>query len=296
MAIVILQLVRLLVLAIVFHRTKDVPVRYHTRKISTYVAVAIGFFVIGRLWFVGFTDIGTFVGLLSAGLAIALRDFIASIAGWAYILWRRPFEVGDRIQVGEHAGDVIDQRLFRLTLIEIGNWVDADQSTGRVIHIPNSRVLSEVIANYSKGFSYIWNEIPVLITFESNWEKAKDILQRVVDHHASGLSESAMASIREAARKTMIMYSTLTPKVWTRVDECGILLTIRYLCEPRKRRTTEEVLWENILREFKKCDDIDFAYPTMRRYINSEEGKPKTGGPVNTVSESPTTLPVTEGN
>ena len=202
MAIVILQLVRLLVLAIVFHRTKDVPVRYHTRKISTYVAVAIGFFVIGRLWFVGFTDIGTFVGLLSAGLAIALRDLIASIAGWAYILWRRPFEVGDRIQVGEHAGDVIDQRLFRLTLIKIGNWV----------------------------------------------------------------------------------------------DECGILLTIRYLCEPRKRRTTEEVLWENILREFKKCDDIDFAYPTMRRYINSEEGKPKTGGPVNTVSESPTALPVTKGN
>ena len=293
-AIAALQVVRLLDVAIVFHRTKDVRVRYHTRKITTYVAATIGFFVIGRLWFVGFSDIGTFVGLLSAGLAIALRDFIASIAGWAYILWGRPFEVGDRIQVGEHAGDVIDQRLFRFTLIEIGNWVASDQSTGRVIHIPNSRLLTEVIANYSKGFRYIWNEIPVLITFESNWEKAKEILQRVVDHHAGHLSESAMTSIREAARRTMIMYSTLTPKVWTKVDDCGVLLTIRYLCEPRKRRTTEEVLWENILREFKKSDDIDFAYPTVRRYMNPEEGKPETGGPADTRTEFPTALPVPE--
>ena len=65
-----------------------------------------------------------------------------------------------------------------------------------------------MLAYYSKGFRYIWNEISILITFESNWEKAKEILQRVVDHHAGHLSESAMTSIREAARKTMIMYST----------------------------------------------------------------------------------------
>jgi len=268
-----------LTLAIVFRRTQDIRVRYHTRKITTYVIVILGFFIIGRLWFVGFSDIGTFVGLLSAGLAIALRDLIASIAGWAYILWRRLFEVGDRIQVGEHAGDVIDQRLFRFTLIEIGNWVASDQSTGRVIHIPNSRVLTEVIANYSREFNYIWNEISVLVTFESNWEKAKKILQDIVDNHASHLSESAMASIREAAQKTMIMYSTLTPKVWTKIDDCGVLLTIRYLCEPRKRRITEEILWENILHEINESDDIDFGYPTIRRYINSEEGKPNTGGP-----------------
>jgi small-conductance mechanosensitive channel len=268
-----------LTLTIVFRQTKDIRVRYHTRKITTYVVVFLSFFIIGRLWFVGFSDIGTFVGLLSAGLAIALRDLIASIAGWAYILWRRLFEVGDRIQIGEHAGDVIDQRLFRFTLIEIGNWVASDQSTGRVLHIPNSRVLTEVIANYSRGFNYIWNEISVLVTFESNWEKAKKILQDIVDHHSSHLSESAIKSIREAARKTMIMYSTLTPKVWTKIDECGVLLTIRYLCEPRKRRISEEILWEDILHKINKSDDIDFGYPTVRRYINPEEGKPRTGGP-----------------
>jgi len=278
--IAVIMILRGLVAWIIARRTEDVRFRYHARKVSAYVSASLALLLLGRIWFTGFQDLGTFLGLVSAGLAIALKDLVASVAGWIYLLWRRPFEVGDRIQIGEHAGDVIDIRLFRFTLIEIGNWVEADQSTGRVILIPNSRILIEAIANYSKGFQYIWNELPVLVTFESNWLKAKAILQKIIDDQSAHLSESAMQSVRKAAQRAMIIYSTLTPKVWTSVAESGVLLTIRYLCDPRKRRGTAETIWEDILKEFGKCDDIDFAYPTMRRYMNLEEGKRGTGGPV----------------
>src|SRR3989442_7605528 len=87
---------------------------------------------------------------------------LVNLAGWVFIIWRSPFALGDRIQIGQHAGDVIDVRLFQFTLNEIGNWVQADQSTGRIIHIPNGKVLTEVIANYSEGVQYIWHEIPSL--------------------------------------------------------------------------------------------------------------------------------------
>ena len=96
-------------------------------------------------------------------------------------MWKRPFEVGDRIQIGDQKGDVIDQRIFMFTVLEIGNWVDADQSTGRVIHIPNGKIFLETLASYTKGFEYIWNEIPVQVTFESDWRKAKNILESL-DH------------------------------------------------------------------------------------------------------------------
>ena len=278
--IAVILILRGLVVWIIGRRTEDVRVRYHARKVSSYVSASLALLLLGRIWLTGFQDIGTFLGLVSAGLAIALKDLVASVAGWLYLLWRRPFEVGDRIQIGEHAGDVIDIRLFRFTLIEIGNWVEADQSTGRVILIPNSQILMEAIANYSKGFRYIWNELPVLVTFESNWSKAKTILQKIIDEHSAYLSESAMLSVRKAAQRSMIIYSTLTPKVWTSVAKSGVLLTIRYLCDPRKRRGTAETIWEDILTEFEKCDDIDFAYPTMRRYMNLEEGKRGAGGPV----------------
>ena len=104
---------------------------------------------------------------------------------------RRPFALGDRIQIGKHSGDVIDIRFFQFTINEIGNWVDADQSTGRIIHIPNGKVFTEAQANFTQGFSHIWNEIGVLVTFESDWEKAKNILEKIVEKHAASLTKAA---------------------------------------------------------------------------------------------------------
>lgn len=173
-----------LTLAIVYRRVTDAWTRYRWRKSVGYTLVAAGIFLLWETWFRGFEAVATFLGLLSAGLAIALKDPVANVAGWAFIVWRRPFEVGHRIQIGSHAGDVIDVQLFQFTLNEIGNWVDADQSTGRIVHIPNGRVFTDPVANYDKGFPFIWNEVPVIVTFESDWKQAKTILEQVAQKHA----------------------------------------------------------------------------------------------------------------
>ena len=270
--ILVLILVRRIVLVYVRRNFDDIQVQYHTRKVSLYIAYFLAILVLGWVWFRGFSAITTYFGLLSAGLAIALRDPLVNLAGWVFILWRKPFEVGDRIAMGDHAGDVIDTRIFQFTLMEIGNWVAADQSTGRVIHVPNGKVFSETLANYTKGFQYIWNEIPVMVTFESDWEKAKQIMMEIGDKHAIH-DVKARDQLRKAARKFMIFYATLTPTVYTSVADSGVLLTLRYLCHPRQRRGTAQAIWEEVLREFAQCDDIDFAYPTQRFYDNRGEGK-----------------------
>jgi small-conductance mechanosensitive channel len=232
--------------------------------------------VVGRIWFVGFESLTTYFGLLSAGLAIAMQTPLVNLAGWGFILWRRPFNVGDRVEIAGTRGDVIDQRLFMFSLMEVGNWVNADQSTGRVIHVPNGKIFTEALANYSQGFHHIWHEVPVLITFESDWRKAKRILEEIAGHHGARLSAGAEKKVREAAKKFMIFYSTLTPAVYTTVKDCGVLLTVRSLCDPRQRRNTEQAIWEDILDAFAKESDIDFAYPTQRFYANDREGKPGT--------------------
>jgi small-conductance mechanosensitive channel len=182
--------------------------------------------------------------------------------------------VGDRVQIGEVAGDVIDLRIFQFTLLEIGNWVDADQSTGRVVHVNNGRIFTDNLANFSKGFQHIWNEVPVLVTFESDWRKAKQILLDIANRHGEEMGQAAAERLRQAARKFMIFYTKLTPTVYTSVRDCGVLLTLRYLCDPRKRRSTEQAVWEDILEAFAEADNIDFAYPTQRFYDNVVEGKP----------------------
>jgi small-conductance mechanosensitive channel len=278
--VLVFAALRYVALRIVNRRIEDTKALYQWRKSLTYTAFVLGFLAVGRIWIQGFESVSTFLGLLSAGLAIALRDPIVNLAGWLFIMWRRPFDVGDRIQIGEHRGDVIDARIFQFTLMEIGNWVDADQSTGRVIHIPNGKIFQEAQSNYSKGFQHIWNEIPVLVTFESNWKKAKQILTEIATRDAEKLSKAAEEKVRLAARKFMIFYTHLGPVVYTTIADSGVLLTVRYLCEPRRRRSTQEQISEDILTRFAECDDIDFAYPTYRFYDNPIEGKSGARAPL----------------
>lgn len=260
-------------------RLDDIRDRYLWRKRITYVAVVVTGLAVARIWFEGVHSLATFLGLLSAGLAIALKDLVADLAGWAFILWRKPFQVGDRIQIGDWAGDVIDIRLFQFSLLEIGNWVDADQSTGRVVHVPNWKVFSEPLANYTRGFRLIWNEIPVLVTFESDWRGAKGILEEIVNRHAEHLGEDAERRLREASSRYMIFFSVLTPRVYTSVRDSGVLLTLRYLCDPRTRRGSEEAIWEEVLDAFAARPDVDLAYPTQRFYDARLEGTARRPGP-----------------
>jgi small-conductance mechanosensitive channel len=275
--VLVLWVMRQIVLRTVVYRMSDDRRRYQWQKTLGYVFFTLVVLLVWPIWFRGFQSLATYLGLLSAGLAIALKDPITDLIGWGFILWRRSFEVGDRIQIGEYAGDVIDQRIFQFSLMEVGNWVDAEQSTGRVLHVPNGMIFTNVLANYTKGSRYIWNEIPVLVTFESDWEKAKQILREIARHHSEQLSEGAEESFKQASKQYLINYGTLTSTVYTSVKDSGVLLTMRYLCEPRKRRDSTEQVWESILRAFAPHPDIDFAYPTRRLYNNQMEGKQTAG-------------------
>jgi len=274
--IIVILIIQRLLKKLFIHRIVDLKVRYQWQKISLYLAVFLIIIFLLNVWLELFGSMGTFLGLLSAGIAIALKDPLVNMVSWAFILIRQPFKVGDRIQIGKVAGDVIDIRLFQFSIMEIGNWVDAEQSTGRIIHIPNGIVFTEPQANYTAEFQYIWNEIPVLVTFESDWKKAKQILTDIINHHGVMLSNEAEKQIKEAAKRFLIFYNKLTPIVYTSVKDSGVMLTIRYMCNPRERRSIEEKIWEDILNKFAECVDIDFAYPTQRFYDNSTEGKQKS--------------------
>lgn len=118
---------------------------------------------------------------------------------------------------------------------------------------------------------HIWNEIPVLITFESDWKKTKSILHEIVTNHAEHLSGTAEKEIFEASKNYMIYYKNLTPIVYTKVKNYGVQLTMRYLCNPRKRRSSENEIWEEVLIQFEKHKDIQLAYPTTRFYRLNED-------------------------
>lgn len=254
----------------------DPASRYHMTRVSGYVIGSIGVVLIARLWIQGIAGIATYFGLLSAGIAIALQDPLTNLAGWLFILIRRPFSVGDRIQCGTSAGDVVDIRPFRFVMLEIGNWVHADQGTGRLLHVPNGLVFKSTIANYDEAFGYIWNELEVTVTYESDWRLAKKTLEHILEQQAEKIDEHVRTRIDEAAHVLHIKFPKLTPVVWTSLVDSGIRLSMRYLCKPRARRSSSTHIWEEVLEAFSKLPNVDFAYNTVRYFDNMTEGKPET--------------------
>jgi small-conductance mechanosensitive channel len=276
------------VLRFVEPRVEDARTRYQWAKITANITTVVGLLAVAAIWLSGLGSLGTFLGLLSAGLAIALKDVVADLAAWVFIVVRRPFEVGDRVQIGTNAGDVVDLGVFQFTLLEIGNWVQADQSTGRVIHVPNALVFTVPLANYTQEFDYVWNEIGVTVTFESDWRRARALLERIAADLAAPHGVAADQQIRRATRKFFITYQHTAPVVYTELRSAGVLFTLRYLCPARARRGTAAAIYEAILDAFQAESRVQLAYPTSRVFRNNEEGKgplregaSAAGGPAN---------------
>jgi small-conductance mechanosensitive channel len=156
-------------------------VRYRVRKFvifAGYIAAVIflAILFVDRLGRVSFA-----LGVAGAGLVVSLQDVIASFAGWIAIGLSNLYRVGDRIQIGETKGDVIDVSFTRTTIVETGNWVGSDLYNGRVVRIPNSAALKGPVFNYSQGFRFVWDEIKVEFTTDSDPILARSMLLKVAN-------------------------------------------------------------------------------------------------------------------
>lgn len=249
---------------------KDEIVKLRWKKSITPIIYVMMIITIGRIWIIAFHSLANYLGLLSAGIAIALKDPLVNLFAYTYILGRKPFSVGDRINIGDISGDVLDVKLFQFTVLEIGNWVEGDQTTGRIVHVPNGIIFTDNLVNYTDGFNFIWEELNVLITFESNWKKAKMELSNILDEKAAPWSVDATKQIRKRDKEFMVFTTSTSPSTYLSVEESGVKITLRYMMNPRKRRWCQQIIWENVLQVFDENDDIEFAYPTTR-FFNSKE-------------------------
>lgn len=241
---------------------------YRWQKWLQYATIVFGVIFIAAIWLDSGSSLATYLGLLTAGLAIALQDLISNLAGWLYIITNNPFELGDRIEIEDNQGDVVDVQFLHTTLLEVGNEFDADQSTGRLVHVPNRTVFSKSLVNATQAFPFIWEEIPVLLTFESDWQKAKEIFQEILDTHSAETIQQANDHIRNQRGTMLIIYGKTTPIVYTSVQDSGILLTLRFLVGARRKRGFIQEIWEAILTELNDQPNINLAYRTSRVVVD----------------------------
>jgi small-conductance mechanosensitive channel len=251
----------------------SISLRHQYRKRAGYIATLVYLLILIPIWAGSTQQWATVLSVIGAGIALALHEVLLNFAGWFYIMVRHPYRTGDRIELGSLKGDVIDIGALQTTLLEIGNWVDGDQSTGRVVHMPHGQIFRQPLYNYTQGFEFIWNELTILITFESNWESAKAILLKSGEEESKEAQETVRTRIDRMSREYLIYYKNFSPIVYVQIKDSGVQLTLRYLSEARKRRGGIHTISQKVLKEIAAAPDIEFAYPTYRIYRRGEEGE-----------------------
>jgi len=260
-----------LILVIIFHLLKKSintfinksnfesknTIRY--KKASSISMNILSVIVIIPIWMNESKDILTFLGIFSAGLAFAFRDVVASFLGWLVINTQKPFQVGDRINIGESFGDVLAVDWFYTTIIEVmvNDNKTPGQSTGRITYIPNIEMLTQELTNETNSFPFTWNELEINLTIGSNWKKAKGILISIADDEVGDIEQEAKDALKIASKTLPIYYENLSHTVYTSIKPGRVCLNLRLICKARNYRDLKHVLVENILEEFSKHEDIE---------------------------------------
>ena len=272
-ALALYALSRLTRRGIEFH-IEDINKRHQLRKFVTYifwialVTVAVTLFA-ERL---ALADIGTVLGLIAAAVTIALADVVRSLAGWIYVNSRRGIEIGSRVEVDGVIGDVIDIGMLKTTLLEVGKpLVHALQSTGRIVTVPNSVFLNKNVIASATVNPLVWQEIQVLVTFESDWKRAREIMQEVAKELYDEIVPDLKAAFAKLEREFAFRLGSTAPIVYTEIADSGVLLTLRNLTPVRRRRSMTDRISGAILDRFAEEPSIEFAYPTYRIYRLGEE-------------------------
>lgn len=230
--------------------------RYTLRKTVSILITVLAVASLFAIWVERTSTLLIAYGILSAGVAIALQDLLRNIAGGILIILSRPFKAGDRIQVGDSIGDVLDIGSFSTTIMEIREWVDADQYTGRILQLPNSFALNQTIKNYTRDYSFIWDEIRIMLIYGSNWKKAEEIALKTAGPIVGEFEELAQKELSLLGKKYFITTYDVQTKLYTKMQENWIEMRLRYVVDPRKRRAISHLLISNILEALEKEEDI----------------------------------------
>jgi len=254
----------------VVSQIEDINRRHMIRKWVGYAYVVFLILIAISLFAGALIGLGAFLAVLLAGLAVALQDILKSVVGWLYLSTRSDVQVGSRLEVDGVRGDVIDIGVLKTTLLEIGNLVFGQQSTGRLVTIPNWRMLTSPVFISAADNLFVWQEMKVVVTFESDWKRAEAILREIATEMYQEIAPELRRSYRSLERRYAFKHGADTPIVYITMEDHGVALVLRYMTHVRRRRGGIDRVSRHVLEALDREAHVDLAYPTYRVYRAGE--------------------------
>lgn len=237
--------------------------RYYISKSLYFLYILLNIFAFWIIWVEDLQSLVLGFGLVAAAFTLTMQDVARNFVGGLSIFFIKIYRVGDRIEIGSKKGDVIDIDIFYTTIMEISEWISADQPTGRLSIIPNSYVLSNIVNNYTKDFDFLWDEISFPITYSSDWKAARMLIIDAISQETGTIEELAKKEISHMERKYFLSGSSMNAEVFVRLTDNWIELTARYVTPVRQRRTIRNKISQKILEDIEKSETIKIASQTV---------------------------------
>lgn len=193
------------------------------------------------------SQISTVIGLATAGLTVALQDFILAFVGWFILMGRSGIAVGDVVEIDGVAGEVVEIGLFRTTMLETGNWTAKGHPTGRRVAFNNKYAISGKFFNFSTAGQWMWDELTVTIPQDEDTYAA---IERVHATVASATREDTLQAEREwrqASNVRGLSQFSAEPAVNLRPAASGVDLVVRYVTRASGRFEQRNRLYQCVL-------------------------------------------------
>ncbi|MDY0385747.1 MAG: mechanosensitive ion channel [Methanolobus sp.] len=220
-----------------------------------FISLLIVFFAV--LTYSGaWSGFGVFLGLLSAAIGFALQKPITGIAAWVMVVTKRPFDIGDRIILGDVKGDVIDINLTHVHVMEIGGLIGGEENSGRMLMIPNWMLFEKNIINYTSNNDFVLDSVIVNVTYESNLDHAIEIVDLAARKFLAGI----------------ISTSPESPHIKLEFQASGIDLHIKYFSPARQLNKYSTKITKEIFDRIKAADDVEIAYPHTEVVFHKKKG------------------------
>jgi small-conductance mechanosensitive channel len=212
---------------------------YNLVRLLRLLSVLLALFILVTFLFEKWYTAVVSLGLVSLILGFALQTPISSLIGWFYIIIRTPYRIGDRIQVGEFTGDVVEISYLDTTLWEFGgDYLTNDLPSGRLIRFPNTMVLEAEVFNYSwKKFPFIWNEVPFHVAYESDLPWVEQTVREVATRELGPEMVEHIKEYKELLKSTPVDELDIKeyPFVVFRTNaNTWLEVSLTYLVSPKK--------------------------------------------------------------
>lgn len=214
-----------------------------------YVFILIFLIVLAFSYSGSWAELGLVAGLLTAAAGLALSKPLSGIVAWLVMVTKRPFEIGDRIMIGDVKGDVKDITLTHILLDEVGGTIDGEERSGRTVIVPNSTLFEEKIINYTAHDDFILDEINTLVTYESNLREAESIIK------------DAVAEVMEPVWKKLPKDLVKEPKIRLSFEESGVNIGVRYYTPAINRNKLSTEIIREIFDKITESKSVEIAYP-----------------------------------